>query len=122
MVSIYALMTEMRMASNTNVVDKAEAVIRTILGTYSRPNKTFPASRPHPEERRHSEILCSISVRYAATSCATCLAVDNALLRRLCLAEPRMWPPPSSCSVSLAEPPNLAVSGHPGSTPISTVG
>ena len=41
-VSIYALISQMRMASNANVVEKAEAVIRTILATYSRPNKTFP--------------------------------------------------------------------------------
>ena len=42
MVSIYALISRMRMASNANVVENAEAVIRTILTTYSRPNKTFP--------------------------------------------------------------------------------
>ena len=36
MVGIYALISQMRMASNANVVEKAEAVIRTILGTYSR--------------------------------------------------------------------------------------
>ena len=42
MVSIYALLSQMRMASNANVVEKAEAVIRAILTTYSRPNKTFP--------------------------------------------------------------------------------
>jgi len=42
MVSIYALISRMRMASNANVVENADAVIRTILTTYSRPNKTFP--------------------------------------------------------------------------------
>jgi hypothetical protein len=42
MVSIYALISQVRMASNAKVVEKAEAVIRTILVTYSRPNKTFP--------------------------------------------------------------------------------
>jgi hypothetical protein len=42
MVSIYALTSRIRMASDADVVEKAEAVIRTILGTYSRPNKTFP--------------------------------------------------------------------------------
>ena len=41
MVSIYALISRMRMASNADVVEN-EAVIRTILTTYSRPNKTFP--------------------------------------------------------------------------------
>jgi hypothetical protein len=42
MVGIYALISRMRMVSNADVVEKAEAVIRTILSTYSRPNKTFP--------------------------------------------------------------------------------
>ena len=42
MVSIYALISDMRMASHNTVVESAEAVIRTILTTYSRPNKTFP--------------------------------------------------------------------------------
>ena len=42
MVSIYALISKMRMASHADVVENAEAVIRTILDTYSRPNKTFP--------------------------------------------------------------------------------
>ena len=42
MVSIYALISQMRMESNANVIEKAEAVIRVILDTYSRPNKTFP--------------------------------------------------------------------------------
>lgn len=45
MVSIYALISKMRMASRANVVENAEAVIRTILATYSRPNKTFPELR-----------------------------------------------------------------------------
>ena len=42
MVSIYALISKMRMASHANVVESADAVIRTILTTYSCPNKTFP--------------------------------------------------------------------------------
>ena len=42
MVGIYALISRMRMVSHADVVEKAEAVIRTILSTYSRPNKTFP--------------------------------------------------------------------------------
>jgi hypothetical protein len=42
MVSIYALISKMRMASNANVVESTEAVILTILSAYSRPNKTFP--------------------------------------------------------------------------------
>jgi hypothetical protein len=42
MVGIYALLCRMRMVSNADVLEKAEAVIQTILTTYSRPNKTFP--------------------------------------------------------------------------------
>jgi len=42
MVSVYALLSKIRMASNGAVVEAAEAVIRTIITTYSRPNKTFP--------------------------------------------------------------------------------
>lgn len=41
-VSVYALISKMRMTSSAAVVEAAEAVIRTILTTYSRPNKTFP--------------------------------------------------------------------------------
>jgi len=42
MVRIYGLISKMRMASNAVIVETAEAVIRAILMTYSRPNKTFP--------------------------------------------------------------------------------
>lgn len=42
MVSIYALISKMRMTSAATIVDKAEAIVRTILTTYSRLNKTFP--------------------------------------------------------------------------------
>jgi hypothetical protein len=42
MVSIYALISKMRMVSHITVVESAEAVIRTIFTTYSRPNKTSP--------------------------------------------------------------------------------
>jgi hypothetical protein len=42
MVSLYALISKMRMTSNADVVEIAEDVIRTILTTYSRPNKSSP--------------------------------------------------------------------------------
>ena len=45
MVSIYALISKMRMVSHTTVVESAEGVIRSILTTYSRPNKTSPDLR-----------------------------------------------------------------------------
>jgi hypothetical protein len=40
MVSLYALISKMRIVSDANVVENAEAVIQTILSTYSYPNKT----------------------------------------------------------------------------------
>jgi hypothetical protein len=51
MVRIYALISRMRMASNAAVVENAEAVIRTILTTYSRPNNV-PRVAEHPAEQR----------------------------------------------------------------------
>ena len=42
MVGLYALLSKIRMTSNAGVVESAEAVIRTILRTYSRPNKSTP--------------------------------------------------------------------------------
>jgi hypothetical protein len=41
LVSIYALVGQMRLLSSLAVVEKAEAVIRTIVETYFAPNKTF---------------------------------------------------------------------------------
>ncbi|MBV8800371.1 MAG: hypothetical protein JO208_11270 [Alphaproteobacteria bacterium] len=45
MVSLYALISKMRMVSDPNVIENAEAVVATILETYSHPNKTFPELR-----------------------------------------------------------------------------
>ena len=42
MVSIYALISKMRMVSDSTVVESAEGVVQTILTTYSSPNKTSP--------------------------------------------------------------------------------
>ncbi len=69
-VGVYALISRMRMASNANVVENAEAVIRTILTTYSRPNKTFPELQ-NILLNKGSSIRCSLSARYAVTSCVT---------------------------------------------------
>ena len=41
LVSVYALISKMRMASDPSVIENAETVIAMILGTYSHPNKTF---------------------------------------------------------------------------------
>ena len=45
LVSVYALISQMRVVSNTAVVEKAEAVVRTVVETYFAPNKTFPELR-----------------------------------------------------------------------------
>ena len=45
LVSVYALISRMRVLSSPAVVEKAEAVIRMIVDTYFAPNKTFPELR-----------------------------------------------------------------------------
>jgi hypothetical protein len=42
LVSVYALVSRMRVLSSSAVVEKAEAVLRMIVDTYFEPNKTFP--------------------------------------------------------------------------------
>jgi hypothetical protein len=41
LVSVYALVSRMRVVSSAAVIEKAEAVVLLILDTYSVPNKTF---------------------------------------------------------------------------------
>jgi hypothetical protein len=45
LVSVYALIGQMRILSSFAVVGKAEAVVRTIVDTYFAPNRTFPEFR-----------------------------------------------------------------------------
>jgi hypothetical protein len=45
LVSVYALISRMRVQSSSALVEKAEAVIRVIVDTYFAPNKTFPEVR-----------------------------------------------------------------------------
>jgi hypothetical protein len=45
LVSVYALIGQMRILSSLTVVEKAEEVVRTIVGTFFAPNKTFPQFR-----------------------------------------------------------------------------
>ncbi len=45
LVSVYALTSQMRVLSSPAVIEKAEAVVRMIVATYSAPNKTFPEVR-----------------------------------------------------------------------------
>src|SRR5262245_5286085 len=41
LVSVYALISRMRVVSSSAVIEKAEAVVHLIIGTYFTPNKTF---------------------------------------------------------------------------------
>jgi hypothetical protein len=45
MVSVYALISQMRVVSSRVVIDEAERVVRMIVETYSAPNKTFTELR-----------------------------------------------------------------------------
>jgi hypothetical protein len=45
LVSVYALISQMRVLSSSAVVEKAEAVVRMTVDTYFAPNKTFPELR-----------------------------------------------------------------------------
>ena len=45
LVSVYALINRVRVLSRSDVGEKAEAVVRTIVETYFAPNKTFPELR-----------------------------------------------------------------------------
>lgn len=45
LVSVYALISRMRVVSSAAVIEKAEAVIRVSLDMYFAPNKTFPEFR-----------------------------------------------------------------------------
>ena len=45
LVSVYALISRMRVLSSSAVIERAEAVVRMIVDTYFAPNKTFPEMR-----------------------------------------------------------------------------
>jgi hypothetical protein len=51
--SLYALISQMRVLSNSTVIECAEAVAQTIVETYFAPNRTFPELR----ELMHSHTL-----------------------------------------------------------------
>ena len=45
LVSVYALISRMRVVSSSPVIEKAEAVVLLIINTYFAPNKTFSELR-----------------------------------------------------------------------------
>jgi hypothetical protein len=57
MVSVYALIAQMRVLSSPAVIDEAEQVVRVIVETYSAPNKTFAELRQAMVARPTSLLL-----------------------------------------------------------------
>jgi hypothetical protein len=45
LVSVYALISRMRVLSSSAVIDRAEEVVRMVIDTYFAPNKTLPELR-----------------------------------------------------------------------------
>ena len=45
MVSLYGLINEMRVVSDSRVVERADKCVRVIVDTYEAPNKTLPELR-----------------------------------------------------------------------------
>src|SRR5215831_15582047 len=45
LVSVYALISRMRVVSSSAVIEKADAVVHSIVETYFAPNKSFPEIR-----------------------------------------------------------------------------
>ena len=61
LVSVYALISRMRVVSSAAVIEKAEAVVRASLDTYFAPNKTFPELRQLMNSQPISEPLRAFS-------------------------------------------------------------
>ena len=61
MVGLYALLSKIRMTSNANIVESAEAVIRTILRTYPCPNKSSPELQDLILKRKFVDPLLAFS-------------------------------------------------------------
>ena len=45
LVGVYALISQMRVVSSSVVIEKAEALVRTVVDTYFAPNRIFPEVR-----------------------------------------------------------------------------
>jgi hypothetical protein len=61
LVSVYALISRMRVVSSAAVIEKAEAVVRASIDTYFAPNKTFPELRKLMNSHPTSEPLRAFS-------------------------------------------------------------
>jgi hypothetical protein len=61
LVSVYSLISRMRVVSSAAVIEKAEAVVRVSMDTYFAPNKTFPELRQLMNTHPTSEPLRAFS-------------------------------------------------------------
>jgi len=61
LVSVYALISRMRVVSSAVVIEKAEAVVRASIDTYFTPNRTFPELRQLMNSHPISEPLRAFS-------------------------------------------------------------
>jgi len=56
-ITLYALVSRMRVISSTKVIEEAEKVARVILETYTKPNKTFSELRDMAHDMAHEQSL-----------------------------------------------------------------
>ena len=56
-ITLYALVSQMRVISSTKVIEEAEKVARVILETYTKPNKTFSELRDMAHDMAHEQSL-----------------------------------------------------------------
>lgn|ERR1700752_794545 len=61
LVSVYALISRMRVVSSAAVIEKAEAVVRVSIDMYFAPNKTFPEFRKLMNDHSIGEPLRAFS-------------------------------------------------------------
>ena len=56
-ITLYALVSQMRFISSPKVIEEAEKVVRVILETYTKPNKTFSELRDMAHDMAHEQSL-----------------------------------------------------------------
>ena len=56
-ITLYALVSQMRFISSPKVIEEAEKVVRVILETYPKPNKTFSELRDMAHDMAHEQSL-----------------------------------------------------------------
>jgi hypothetical protein len=84
LVGVYALISQMRVVSNSAVIEKADAVVYSIVDTYFTPNKTFPELR---------ELISSHAIDPLRVFSEECRAELQGLSDRLSTRSMRQLPP-----------------------------